>query len=88
VGVEVAFAIGPKESKRLGPISVRGRDLQTQDLSTTVGSSSNAIVSGYGVMPTLRHGITTDVTDQDRGGVQDLWANLYRLRSSLQDAGG
>ncbi len=84
-GFLVSFGLGPQESTDLGPVSVRGRDLFSLGLESKVGGTNNNITAGYGIAPELRHGITSDLTDYDRSGLQDMWANLYMLRAALKE---
>ena len=83
-GFEISFPLGPRESGFIGPLNVRGQDQFSLGLETKVGANDNYITSGYGAVPGLRHGLA-DITDQDRTGIEDLWANRYRLRAVLRD---
>ena len=83
-GFEISFPLGPRESGFIGPLSVRGQDQLSLGLETKVGAKDNYITSGYGAVPGLRHGLS-DITDQDRTGVEDLWANRYRLRAVMRE---
>ena len=65
-------------------MSLRGRDRWRTGLETKVGANDNYLTAGYGVVPQLRHGLTTDVTDFDRMGQADVWADRARLRYAMQ----
>lgn len=84
LGFEVSIPLGPKAATQIGPVSVRGSDRWNWGLETKVGEGDNVITGGYGVVPRLRHGLTTDVTDHDRSGVDEWQAQLPRIRSWLQ----
>ena len=83
-GFEVSFPLGPQRAAALGPITVRGRDRWRTGLETKVGESDNYLTAGYGFVPQVRHGLTTDGTDYDRAGLADLWADRERLRFALR----
>lgn len=83
LGFEFSLPLGPKATQELGPLSVRGRDRWGWGLETKVGESDNYLTRGYGVMPGIRHGLTSDVSDFDRNGRDDLLANSARLRTLL-----
>ena len=83
-GFEVSFPLGPQRAAELGPITVRGRDRWRTGLETKVGESDNYLTAGYGMVPQVRHGLTTDGTDYDRAGLADLWADRDRLRFALR----
>jgi hypothetical protein len=82
-GFEITFPFGPREAGFVGPLSVRGRDQFGLGLETKVGAQDNYITSGYGAVPALRHGLN-DITDFDRTGIADLWANRYRIRATMR----
>ena len=84
-GFNVTLPIGPKESYALGPTTIRGRDQWALGLETKVGEADNYIEPGYGLFPSYRHGLQTDVMDYDRGDVAAIEGNLHRLRASLRE---
>jgi hypothetical protein len=83
-GFEVSFPLGPQRASDLGALTVRGRDRWRTGLETKVGEADNYLTAGYGFVPQVRHGITTDGTDYDRSGLADLWADRERLRFALR----
>lgn len=84
LGFEFSLPLGPKAAQDLGPVAVRGRDRWSWGIETKVGEKDNNLTGGYGLIPRLRHGLTSDVSDHDRNGQQDLQAQLPRLRAILQ----
>lgn len=84
-GIELSFPLGPQQSKGLDDFHVRGRDRWSHALETKVGERDNYLTAGYGVVPNIRHGLTTDVTDHDRAGLADLWANRDRIRHAMRE---
>ena len=84
-GVELTLPFGPKASTTLGPATLRGRDQWAWGVESKVGSSDNALTSGYGITVTPRHGLLTDTLDYDRAGVQDMEANAHRIRAMLRE---
>ncbi len=84
-GFSITMPIGPKESYALGPVTIRGRDQYALGLETKVQEKDNYIEPGYGLYPTIRHGLNTDVGDYDRGDVGSIEANLHRLIASIRD---
>ncbi len=84
LGFEFSLPLGPKAAQDLGPVAVRGRDRWGWGVETKVGEDNNNLTGGYGLIPRLRHGLTSDVSDHDRNGLQDLQAQLPRLRAILQ----
>lgn len=83
-GFELTFPLGPRSAGFIGPLSIRGQDQLALGLETKVGANDNYITPGYGGVPGLRHGLN-DITDYDRTGVEDMWANRYRLRAVMRD---
>lgn len=83
-GFEISFPLGPQRAAALGPVTVRGRDRWRTGLETKVGEADNYLTDGYGFVPQVRHGVTTDGTDYDRAGLADLWADRERLRFALR----
>jgi hypothetical protein len=84
-GFSITMPIGPKESYSLGPVTIRGRDQYSLGLETKVQEKDNYIEPGYGLYPTIRHGLNTDVGDYDRGDVGSIQANLHRLIASIRE---
>jgi hypothetical protein len=83
-GFEVSVPLGPQRALELGPVTVRGRDRWRTGLETKVGATDNYLTPGYGFVPQVRHGLTTDVTDYDRAGLADLWADRDRMRIQMR----
>lgn len=72
--ISLPFGANTYESNRYA--TVRGRDRWNWGLQSQIGTGgSNPIVLGYGIVPQPRHGLWSDVTDYDRNGVADLYAN-------------
>jgi len=84
-GFSVTLPIGPKESYAIGPVTLRGRDQYPIGLETKVQEKDNYIEPGYGLYPSIRHGLNTDVGDYDRGDVGSIEANLHRLIASVRE---
>ncbi len=63
---------------------MRGRDQYPLGLETKVQEKDNYIEPGYGLFPFIRHGLSTDVSDYDRGDVAAVEANLHRLIASIR----
>ncbi len=84
-GFSITMPIGPKESYSVGPVTIRGRDQYSLGLETKVQEKDNYIEPGYGLFPTIRHGLNTDVGDYGRGDVASIEANLHRLVASIRD---
>ena len=83
-GFEVSVPLGPQKALEVGPLTVRGRDRWRTGLETKVGATDNYLTPGYGFVPQVRHGLTTDVTDYDRAGLADLWADRDRTRIQMR----
>ena len=83
-GFEVSVPLGPQQALELGPLTVRGRDRWRTGLETKVGATDNYLTPGYGFVPQVRHGLNTDVTDYDRAGLADLWADRDRMRIQMR----
>ena len=83
-GFNFFFPIGPKEAVALGPVTVRGRDRWGVGLETLL-ANPNYISPGYGGFPAIRHGLLSDVTDNDRADLGSIRANLYRTRLMLSE---
>ena len=84
-GFQISMPIGPRQSGQLGPASVRGADQWAYGLESKVGGSDNAITTGTGLLPELRHGLVSDTLDKDRAGLADVLANIYRVRAMLRE---
>jgi hypothetical protein len=87
-GFEISMPIGNRVATVVGPATVRGSDQWVYGLVTKVGGTDNAINTGYGVLPAIRHGLLSDTLDYDRAGVADMTANLYRVRAMLREMAG
>lgn len=83
-GFRINYPLGPARSTELGPLTVRGADNWSWGIETKVGAKDNNITPGYGLTSALRHGLTNDVSDYDRGGVEDLWAGRWRVREGMR----
>ena len=83
-GFEVSLPLGPKASTDTGWGNVRGQDRFAWGVKTKIGDSNNILTAGYGEVPTPRHGVWTDVTNHDRSGPVDMWANRHSIRAALQ----
>ncbi len=84
-GFSITLPIGPRESYAIGPVTLRGRDQYPLGLETKVQEKDNYIEPGYGLFPSIRHGLNTDVGDYDRGDVGSIEANLHRLIASVRE---
>jgi len=85
-GIEASFPLGPKASMAQVGITpfLRVADRWSADLETKMGERDNKLTADYGQVPKLRHGLTTDVTDHDRSGRADLWADRDRMRLAMR----
>jgi len=83
-GLPVVRFAGFRIHYPLGPRAVRGADNWNWGIETKVGAKDNNITPGYGLTSALRHGLTSDVSDYDRGGVEDLWAGRGRVREGMR----
>ena len=84
-GFSITLPIGPRESFAIGPVTFRGRDQYPLGLETKVQEKDNYIEPGYGLYPSVRHGLNTDIGDYDRGDVASIEANLHRLIASIRE---
>ncbi len=84
LGFDISFPLGPKQSYQAGPFTFRGGDHTVMALQTTYHQGANTITTGYGVEPTHDHGVYRDILDFDRAGVDDLWANIDRVREAIK----
>lgn len=83
-GFRIYYPLGPARSTDIGLLAVRGADNWNWGIETKVGAKVNYITPGYGLTSALRHGLTSDVSDYDRGGVDDLWAGRARVREGMR----
>lgn len=85
-GIEASFPLGPKPSlSQVGLTTyLRGADRWQVNLETKVGDRDNYLTAGYGQVPKIKHGLVTDVTDYDRSGLADLWADRDRMRLAMR----
>ena len=83
-GFRIHYPLGPARSTDIGLLAVRGADNWNWGIETKVGAKDNNITPGYGLTSALRHGLTSDVSDYDRGGVEDLWAGRGRVREGMR----
>ena len=67
---------------------MRGADQWAYGLESKVGGSDNAITTGTGLVPGIRHGLISDTLDKDRAGLADVLANIYRVRAMLREMAG
>ncbi len=84
-GFEISMPIGNRAATLVGPVTVRGTDQWVYGLQSKVQGGDNAITNGYGVLPAIRHGLLNDTLDNDRAGLADMTANLYRVRAMLRE---
>jgi hypothetical protein len=85
-GFQVSLPLGSKASTELGWGNVRGQDRMGWGTQTKVGEDNNYHTYGYAEIPRPRHGVWTDITNNDRSGVADMWASRYALRAALQQS--
>ncbi|MDP2416288.1 MAG: hypothetical protein U1D25_13105 [Hydrogenophaga sp.] len=83
-GFQVSLPLGPKGSTATGWGNVRGQDRMAWGVQTKIGETNNALTSGYAEAPQPRHGVWTDITNHDRSGPVDMWANRHAMRAALQ----
>jgi hypothetical protein len=69
----------------LGAVTLRGSDQWVYGVQSKVQGGDNAITNGYGVVPAIRHGLLNDTLDNDRAGMTDMLANLYRVRAMMRE---
>ena len=84
-GFEISMPIGNRAATLVGPVTVRGTDQWVYGVQSKVQGTDNAITNGYGVVPKIRHGLLNDTLDNDRAGMTDMMANLYRVRAMLRE---
>ena len=87
-GFQISMPIGSRAATMVGPVSVRGTDQWVYGVQSKVQGGDNAITNGYGVVPAIRHGLISDTLDNDRSGLTDMLANLYRVRAMLREMAG
>ena len=56
----------------------------TWGVKSKVGDTNNVQTFGYAEVPQPRHGVWTDITNHDRSGPVDMWANRHAMRAALQ----
>jgi len=83
-GFQVSLPLGPKASTDTGWGNVRGQDRMAWGVKTKVGEGSTILTFGYAEVPQPRHGVWTDITNHDRSGPVDMWANRHAMRAALQ----
>lgn len=83
-GFQVSLPLGPKASTDTSWGNVRGQDRMSWGAQTKVGETNNIQTFGYAEMPRPRHGVWTDITNHDRNGQLDMWANRHALRAAVQ----
>lgn len=83
-GFEISFPFGDNLSLRSDVGTLRGRDRFGIGLETMVQNPINLVVGGYGVVARPRHGLASDVTDFDRLGWADVWANRDMIRQAMK----
>lgn len=81
-GFSLSIPLGVRESASVGPLNIRFKDQWALGLETKVGAKDNYLTGGYGALPSPRHGMN-DVTDFDRSGLADFWAQRHRIRSAM-----
>lgn len=83
-GFQVSLPLGPKGSTATGWGNVRGQDRMAWGVQTKIATSLNTLSFGYAEVPQPRHGVWTDITNHDRSGPVDMWANRHAMRAALQ----
>lgn len=81
-GFSVSIPLGVRESASVGPVNLRFKEQWALGLESKVGAKDNYLTGGYGALPSPRHGMN-DVTDFDRSGLADFWAQRHRIRSAM-----
>jgi hypothetical protein len=82
-GISVSAPLSAFWQKDFGLASVRGQDRLGWSLRTKVGETDNAVSGGAAEIPRARHGVWTDFSDFDRGGVADAWARRNKIRDAM-----
>lgn len=83
-GFQLSVPLGPKGSTDTGWGNVRGQDRMAWGVKSKVGDTNNIQTLGYAEVPMPRHGVWTDITNHDRSGPVDMWANRHAMRAALQ----
>jgi len=83
-GFQLSVPLGPKASTDTGWGNVRGQDRMAWGVKSKVGDTNNVQTFGYAEVPMPRHGVWTDITNHDRSGPVDMWANRHAMRAALQ----
>jgi len=83
-GFQLSVPLGPKGSTDTGWGNVRGQDRMAWGVKSKVGDTNNFQTFGYAEVPVPRHGVWTDITNHDRSGPVDMWANRHAMRAALQ----
>jgi len=83
-GFQLSVPLGPKASTDTGWGNVRGQDRMAWGVKSKVGDTNNVQTFGYAEVPMPRHGVWTDITNHDRSGPVDMWANRNSMRAALQ----
>jgi hypothetical protein len=84
-GFQISMPIGSRAATMLGAVTLRGSDQWVYGVQSKVQGGDNAITNGYGVVPAIRHGLLNDTLDNDRAGMTDMLANLYRVRAMMRE---
>ena len=84
-GFQISMPIGSRAATMLGAVTLRGSDQWVYGVQSKVQGGDNAITNGYGVLPAIRHGLLNDTLDNDRAGMTDMLANLYRVRAMMRE---
>jgi Exopolysaccharide biosynthesis protein YbjH len=83
-GFQISLPLGAKGSTDMGWGNARGQDRLAWGGQTKIGDDINTLTLGYAEVPRPRHGVWTDITNNDRSGAVDMWANRYAMRAALQ----
>lgn len=83
-GFQLSVPLGPKGGMNMGWGNVRGQDRMAWGIATKIGEDNNIHTFGYAEVPRPRHGVWSDITNYDRSGPVDMWANRHTMRAALQ----
>lgn len=83
-GFQLSVPLGPKGGMNMGWGNVRGQDRMAWGIATKIGEDNNRHTFGYAEVPRPRHGVWSDITNYDRSGPVDMWANRHAMRAALQ----
>ena len=83
-GFQLSVPLGPKASTDTGWGNLRGQDRMGWGVQSKIGDNNNVQTFGYAETPRPRHGVWTDITNLDRSGPVDMWANRHALRAAVQ----